>query len=109
MLASAKRDTMPMCLCKRLGNLMQQDVLICQIERDIDQTFAASGLPAIGYAQAMWTLLSVNEDAFLKALRDTSSGHDMHIFMDVRLNALSYPLRVCLERAEKKKMAYATL
>src|SRR6202035_918985 len=82
---------------------MEQDVLIRRTEAEIDRSFASSELPVIGYAQAVWTLLSVNEDAFLMALRDASGEHDMHIFTDVRLNALSHPLRVCLKRAKKKR------
>ncbi len=82
---------------------MQQDILIRQIETDIDRAFAASELPEAGYAQAAWTLLSVNEDAFIEARRDASGDHDMHVFADVRLNALRHPLRVCLERAERKR------
>jgi hypothetical protein len=44
--------------------------------------------------------LSVNEDYFLKAL--TSDKIDMHIFSDIHLNALTYPLRVCFKNASKE-------
>jgi len=66
------------------------------VEAEIDARFASSGLKDVGYAQAMWTLLAVNEDnylAHLHRLRD----EEMHIYADTRMNALTHPLRVCFE------------
>ena len=66
------------------------------VEEDIDAKFASSKLKDLGYAQAMWTLLAVNEDhylAYLHRLRD----EDMHIYADTHVNALTHPLRVCFE------------
>jgi hypothetical protein len=76
---------------------MRADRSIEAIEKDIDETFSASKLLDTGYAQAVWTLLSMNEDAYLKAIH-TLSGEELHIFADSHLNALTYPLRACLER-----------
>ncbi|MCK1705221.1 hypothetical protein IVA86_28405 [Bradyrhizobium sp. 146] len=67
------------------------------IEQEVDETFATSRLLDTGFAQAAWTLLSMNEDAYLKAIH-TLSGEELHIFADSHLNALTYPLRACLER-----------
>jgi hypothetical protein len=72
---------------------MSNDDTLRHVESEIDRTFASSKLVNCGYAQAVWTLLSVNEDCFLKAL--ASGTIDMHIFSDIHLNALTYPLRVC--------------
>ncbi|MET4491643.1 hypothetical protein [Bradyrhizobium sp. LA7.1] len=79
--------------------MVSRDQVVEDIEKEIDETFAASKLVEVGYAQAVWTLLSMNEDAYLKAIT-TLSDTEMHIFADVRLNALTYPLRVCLNRCK---------
>jgi hypothetical protein len=72
---------------------------IRQAESEIDATFAASKLVEIGYAQAVWTLLSVTEDLFLARRRKASNADELHIFSDVYINALTYPLRVCFNKA----------
>jgi len=76
---------------------MADDDAVRLAESEIDNSFAGSKLVEAGYAQAVWTLLSVNEDYFLKAL--ASGDVDMHIFSDIHLNALTYPLRVCFVKA----------
>src|SRR5947209_6091373 len=76
------------------------DEQIEAIEHEIDEAFAASKLQDVGYAQAVWTLLSFNEDHYVKHLHELSD-EDMHIYVDIRLNALAYPLRVAFERAKR--------
>lgn len=76
---------------------------IHQAESDVDVAFAASPLLQLGFAQAVWTLLSVNEDALFKARAQASSAEDLHIFADNRLNELSYPLRTCYANAPESK------
>jgi hypothetical protein len=76
---------------------MRDDETIRRAEKEIDDTFAASRLVDIGYTQAVWTLLSVNEDAFLKHLYELPQ-EQLHAFADNRLNAITHPLRVCLVR-----------
>jgi len=78
---------------------MEAKQAVIRAEEEIDAAFASSPLTHIDYAQAVWTLLSVNEDAFLKAIY-TRSGEELHIFADNRLNALTYPLRVCLAKCK---------
>jgi hypothetical protein len=73
---------------------------IQEIEREIDEGFASSKLLDIGYAQSAWTLLSFNEDHYLKYL-DEVGDEEMHVYCDIRLNALAYPLRVAFERAKR--------
>ncbi len=68
---------------------------IDEIEADIDQAFGANALKEEGYAQAVWTLLSQTEDSYLKAIHTLTHDVELHIFADIRLNALTYPLRVC--------------
>src|ERR1700676_1217700 len=67
------------------------------VEKEIDAKFASSSLKDVGYAQAMWTLLAVNEDDYLAHLNRLSDG-DMHLYADGCMNALTYPLRVCFEQ-----------
>jgi hypothetical protein len=70
------------------------------IEVEIDEAFAASPLLDVGYAQAMWTVLSVNEDHYLKHLR-VLGDQEMEIYVDTHLNALTHPLRAVFKRAER--------
>ncbi len=73
-----------------------------EIERDIDRAFAASALKEEGYAQAVWTLLSVTEDTYLNVLHTPSHEEELHIFVDLRLNSLTYAMRVCYAECETK-------
>jgi len=66
------------------------------VEEEIDTKFASSRLKDVGYAQAMWTLLAVNEDNYLAHLH-CLPDEAMHIYADTRMNALTHPLRVCFE------------
>ena len=77
---------------------MYEKDTITRIEKAVDDSFA-SKLEDIGYAQAVWTLLSVNEDYSLKVTHQASDLEEMHIFADVHLNALTYPLQRCLKEA----------
>jgi len=70
------------------------DATVEEAEREIDAAFAANALKNEGYAQAAWTLLSQSEDAYIKALHTLPYG-EVDIFTDIRMNSLSYPLRVC--------------
>lgn len=70
-------------------------ITVEDIERGIDHAFAANELKNEYYAQAAWTLLSQTEDAYLKALHGLSHEEELRIFVDLRLNSLTYPLRVC--------------
>jgi hypothetical protein len=75
---------------------MDTKQIISAIEKDIDAKFASSSLKDLGYAQAMWTLLAVNEDHYLSRLHRLSD-EDMHIYVDSRMNSLTHPLRACAE------------
>ncbi len=74
------------------------------IEAEIDRSFASNALKKEGYAQAVWTLLSMNEDYFLKIFN--RHPEDLDIFTDIHMNALTYPLRVCHSECsdESKKL-----
>lgn len=72
------------------------------VEAEIDRTFDANPLQDAGYAQAVWTLLSQNEDAYMRAIHELSDLVLLDIYTDLRLNALTYPLRVCHQKAPKK-------
>lgn len=78
---------------------MQAEQTIRAIEREIDEWFETSNLLIVGYEQAVWTLLSMNEDAFLKN-STRLPAETMHVFADNRMNDLTYPLRVCLKRCK---------
>lgn len=71
-----------------------------QIEKSIDSSFGDNRLKEEGYAQAVWTLLSVTEEFFFKILQ-TSSDEEMHIFVDTMLNDLTHPLRVCHKDSQR--------
>jgi hypothetical protein len=65
-------------------------------EKGIDSAFASSPLVQLDYALAVWTLLAVNEDAYFKAIHTLQREEHLQTFADARLNAMTYPLRVCL-------------
>lgn len=66
---------------------------VTEAEEEIDRSFASNALKNEGYAQAVWTLLSMNEDYFVKVMHQ--QPEDADIFTDIHMNALTYPLRVC--------------
>jgi hypothetical protein len=70
-----------------------------QAEKEIDDAFASSPLAHLDYSQAVWTLLSFNEDNLLKAIF-TLEDEKLRSFVDARLFQLTYPLRVCLTRCK---------
>jgi hypothetical protein len=74
---------------------------IQRIEDEIDLAFANSRLLDLGYAQAVWTLLSQNEDAYMRAIHELSNPYLLDMFIDLRMNALTYPLRVCHQRLSR--------
>jgi hypothetical protein len=78
------------------------------IESQIDRAFASNALKEEGFAQATWTLLSQTEDGYLKILHQASHEDELHIFVDIRLNALTYPLRVCYRECMSKSHAFTT-
>jgi hypothetical protein len=61
-------------------------ITVEDVERAIDLAFADNRLKDAGYAQAVWTLLSVNEDQYLSAL--------LRSFINEAINASS---TTCLE------------
>ncbi len=65
---------------------------INKIENEIDLFFENNKLKEKGFAQAAWTLLSVNEDRFLFAIHNYSEN-EIDIFADQHINCLTYPLR----------------
>jgi hypothetical protein len=67
--------------------------IIEAIEREIDRSFASNALKNEGYAQAVWTLLSMTEEYLLKIFNQQPA--DLEVFTDTHMNALTYPLRVC--------------
>jgi hypothetical protein len=78
------------------------------VEAEIDLAFAANPLLDAGYAQAVWTLLSQNEDAYMRAVHELSDPVSLELFTDLRLNALTYPLRVCYLKAPTAHNKLAT-
>lgn len=78
---------------------MQPNKTVEAAEREIDEAFGSSPLLRVGYEQSVWTILSVNELAYLTSLFALPE-ESLPIFADSRINALSYPLRVCLRRSK---------
>jgi hypothetical protein len=74
---------------------MADDDGVRAAEAEVDAAFSDSALLKAGYAQAVWTLLSFTEDAYLKALHEATKSHDIHMHVDNQINALTYPLRAC--------------
>ena len=63
-------------------------------ENEIDDAFNKSHLLDICYSQAMWTVLSVIEDYYLKIIFiDQIPDEQIYIHIDVLVNSLTYPLR----------------
>lgn len=75
---------------------MDESSEITAAEAEIDKSFASNPLAKLPYAQAMWTLLSAVEDIHLKNVAHTPLGPKQGaIFVDILLNSLTYPVRVC--------------
>jgi hypothetical protein len=70
---------------------------IKKAEQDIDEAFAKSELIDLGYSQAVWTLLSVVEDHHFLAISPLDQ-EKREIYIDGLLNALTYPLQICLKK-----------
>ncbi len=72
------------------------------IEAQIDDAFSQNALSTLPFAQSVWTLLSVVEDHHAKNMVFKPLAADQAaIFVDVLLNALTYPLRVCYQRGAR--------
>lgn len=72
------------------------------IEAEIDEAFAQNELASLPFAQCAWTLLSVVEDRHFKiAVMSSDGGSAGGAYVDCLMNALTYPLRVCHQRAVK--------
>ncbi len=71
-------------------------------EKEIDAAFEESGLVALPFAQAVWTLLSVAEDYHFKTLVISGEPPERaEIVVDGLMNALTYPVRVCHRKCAK--------
>ncbi len=72
-------------------------------EKEIDAAFSSNKLKEIGYTQAVWTLLSIAEEHFLKIAKiDSLSNDQLDAYVDTLINSLSYPLRVCFKDSDRK-------
>ena len=81
---------------------------ILAAESEIDTAFADNELARLPFAQSAWTLLSVTEDHhFNIAVVSPLEAHQAAIFVDVLMNSLTYPLRVCHSVGEKGSHAFA--
>ncbi len=76
---------------------MPVDQAIIAAEGAIDKAFSSSPLLALRSNQAMWTVLAVNEDIFLK-MHTRRPHEEMHMVADGLLNSLTHPLRACMRR-----------
>lgn len=65
-----------------------------ECEAEIDKAYDSNSLNGISYSQALWTILSVMEDKFLKfTYIDELPSEQKRAHADVYLNALTHPLR----------------
>jgi hypothetical protein len=72
------------------------------IEAEIDEAFAKNDLARLLFAQCAWTLLSVVEDHHFKVtVMSPLEAPQAAIYVDGLMNALTYPLQVCHQRAAK--------
>lgn len=72
------------------------------VEAEIDDAFGDNALASLPFAQSIWTLLSVVEDHHFKiAVYAPLEANQAAIYVDGLMNALTYPLRVCYQRAVK--------
>lgn len=75
---------------------------LSRIEAEIDDAFADNALAKLPFAQGIWTLLSVVEDHHFKIIVYAPLGaNQAAIYVDGLMNVLTYPLRVCYQRAVK--------
>lgn len=69
-------------------------------EREIDAAFAQNPLMRSGAKQAIWTILSVAEDAFLKNTElNPLPIEQIHVLVDSMINELAYPIRACFKHS----------
>ncbi len=74
-------------------------------EKEIDLIFAGNRLKSIGYTQAIWTLLNIAEEHYLKITtrRPLKTENELNAYVDKSLNSLNYPLRVCYKESDRSK------
>lgn len=74
---------------------------------EIDDAFAQNDLARLPFVQCAWTLLSVVEDHHFKiAVMSPLEAPQAAIYVDGLLNSLTYPLRVCHQRATKGRFTF---
>ena len=67
---------------------------IADIENEIDLEFSNSSLNNINYSQALWTILSVMEDKYLKMTQIKPLEFEyQHAQIDILMSALNHPIR----------------
>lgn len=67
---------------------------IREIEKEIDLDFSKSPLNQINYSQALWTILSVMEDSYLKATQIKPLEPEyMHAHIDALVSAVNHPIK----------------
>jgi hypothetical protein len=82
---------------------MNNDEIIKEAEQEIDLFSSSNKLKDIGYTQAVWTLLSVVEDLYLKKIEiDQIPNKKLDAYVNSLMSWLSYPLRVCLKESDKR-------
>lgn len=75
---------------------------LTRIEAEIDYAFADNALAKLPFVQGVWTLLSVVEDHHFKiTVYSPLEVNQAAIYVDGLMNVLTYPLRVCYQRAVK--------
>ncbi len=80
------------------------DIQINDIEEEIDNEFNQNPLTGLSYSQAMWTILSVVEDEYLKnTCIKPLSVEQLRIYVDRRINSLSYPIKAIHKASEAGK------
>ncbi|MDP2032075.1 MAG: hypothetical protein Q8K29_01555 [Polaromonas sp.] len=72
------------------------------VEEEIDEAFATNDLVLLPFAQCAWTLLSVVEDHHFKiTVSSPLEAAQATIYVDGLMNSLTYPMRVCYQRASR--------
>lgn len=73
---------------------------IIKIENEIDDIFSSNQLLESGYAQSMWTVLSVLEDHNLRMRQILKlDNQQLNAYVDTFINIATYPLRACLRNS----------
>ncbi|WP_152622885.1 hypothetical protein [Pseudomonas fluorescens] len=82
-----------------MSNSAELKTQVNNAEKLIDEEFLNTPLLQLGYSQAIWTVLSVAEDMYLKSTVLQPLSHEsQHIYLDGLINSLAHPAKALFHK-----------